>query len=74
MARACNGLSDQNPSLANLSEPITPMPSASGGSELASEIYCPICLDSLAQLKKDNRKMHSTICGHLVKIFFFILK
>ncbi|EFX79211.1 hypothetical protein DAPPUDRAFT_304913 [Daphnia pulex] len=28
-------------------------------------IHCPICLDSLSQVKEANQQMHSTICGHL---------
>ncbi|KAI9562169.1 hypothetical protein GHT06_013134 [Daphnia sinensis] len=29
------------------------------------QIHCPICLDSLSQVKQANQQMHSTICGHL---------
>lgn len=34
-------------------------------SDFATGIQCPICLDSLPQMKAANHQLQSTICGHL---------
>lgn len=41
-----------------------PHPSSSP-KEDANVIHCPICLESLSQIKQANQQMHSTSCGHL---------
>ena len=33
--------------------------------ESSSEYHCPICLDSLTQIKSANIQMNSTMCGHV---------
>lgn len=46
-------------------EPTTISLSPSFQQEGLHQIQCPICLDSLSQVKQANQQMHSTICGHL---------
>ncbi|KZS18863.1 uncharacterized protein LOC116929767 [Daphnia magna] len=46
-------------------EPTTISLSPSFQQEGLLQIQCPICLDSLSQVKQANQQMHSTICGHL---------
>jgi len=33
--------------------------------DVTTGIQCPICLDTLAQMKAANHQLHSTTCGHL---------
>lgn len=39
--------------------------STSSHQDSSHGIHCPICLDSLTQVKAANQQMHSTTCGHL---------
>lgn len=57
----CVSVSSENPVVfpAPASAPPTIQQGGSHG------IQCPICLDSLSQVKEANQQMHSTVCGHL---------
>ncbi|XP_057364920.1 uncharacterized protein LOC130685613 [Daphnia carinata] len=55
----------RNQTLSNVVEPTTISSSPSFQQEGSHQIQCPICLDSLSQVKQANQQMHSTICGHL---------
>ena len=53
---------------ASTSRHITAAPQPAGnksGSSNPNDISCPICLDSLAELKAGNSQLVSTTCGHL---------
>lgn len=39
--------------------------STSSTRDATTGIQCPICLDTLPQMKAANHQLHSTTCGHL---------
>ena len=55
---------DGEPKAASTSSPST-FNNQDQSSESSVAIHCPICLDSLSQVKAANQQMHSTTCGHL---------
>lgn len=49
-----------------LSEPeILPVIPTSTKVDSSNGIYCPVCLDTLSQVKEANHQMQSTTCGHI---------
>lgn len=59
------GSSSQKSDVEELGNPAASTSSTSAKQKDVNGIHCPICFDTLDQVKATNNQMHSTICGHL---------